>query len=172
MKKNFLFSLLGGFLMAITMGACSWENESHTTPTITYQSPILRNSADTLLITVTEDGYVLDTLQVGDTALFDVFFYTGLNNMQSIRIKHDSTHAELHYYFRNQLDSIVLPSSDFERGEFFIEQGTMGLRMQVGYIATAPTPNAKLQFYVESDSKYSPGKRTIITPIVPKKADE
>ena len=175
MNKKVLFSLLSGIFVLFTLSSCLiGGSEIHSTPEIIYASPITRHStdsipADTLLIKVTEDGYVLDTLQVGDTALFDLLFSTGYNNMQRITISHDTACSQIHYYHRNQLDSIFLPSSDYERGEFLLDQGVMAVRMQVGYIATQPKENPKLKIQLESDSQYSPGKRTITTPIIPKK---
>lgn len=172
-KKNLLLILSGVFVLLL-LGSCTWQHEVHSTPDIRYYSPITRHAGDTLLIdtlfvTVGEEGYVLDTLQVGDTVCFDLLFNTGYNNMQRIHIKNDTTCSRLCYFFRDQLEELVLPSSRFDDGEFFFEEGVMAIRMQVGYIATAPSKNPKLYFSVESDSKYSPGKRSITTPIIPKR---
>ncbi len=174
MRKNILLCTLCSIAFLFIFGACNMTSESNTTPDIRYASPITRHAADTLmidtlLVTVGENGYVLDTIEVGDTVCFDLLFNTGLNNMQRIHIKHDTTCSQLYYFFRDQLETLVLPSSNFETGEFLFETGVMAIRMQVGYIATAPDNNPQLQFNLESDSKYSPGRRTITTPIVPKK---
>lgn len=178
MNKTILYGLLVGCAALLLTTSCSFNRgaEIHTTPDIRYYSPITRHAADTLLIDtllvkIVEDGYLLDTLQVGDTAYFDLVFNTGYNNMQRVQITHDATCSKLHYFYRSQLDSIVLPSSNIDNGELLFEQGVMVFRMQLGYIATAPALNPKLVFTLESDSKYSPGRRTITTPIIPKRTE-
>ena len=126
-------------LTALLFTACKFEDEAHFTPEIRVLSPIIRShydthAHDTLFIYRTEDGLVMDTIFVGDTVFFDVTFNTYANNMQSISIKHDTASVELGYLYREKLDSPFLPESDIDNGEFLLDEGIIGVRLQFYYL--------------------------------------
>ena len=165
-------------LTALLFTACKFEDEAHFTPEIRVLSPIIRShydthAHDTLFIYRTEDGLVMDTIFVGDTVFFDVTFNTYANNMQSISIKHDTASVELGYLHREKLDSLFLPESDIDNGEFLLDEGNIRVRLQFYYLALQEDENPKLEFTLTSDSKFSPGMLKFATPIVkPEDLDE
>ena len=136
-------------LTALLFTACKFEDEAHFTPEIRVISPIVRShydthAHDTLFIYRSEDGLVMDTIFVGDTVFFDVTFNTYANNMQSISIKHDTASVELGYMEREKLDSLFLPESDIDNGEFLLDEGIIGVRLQFYYLALQEDENPKL----------------------------
>lgn len=165
-------------LTALLFTACKFEDEAHFTPEIRVISPIVRShydthAHDTLFIYRSEDGLVMDTIFVGDTVFFDVTFNTYANNMQSISIKHDTASVELGYMEREKLDSLFLPESDIDNGEFLLDEGIIVVRLQFYYLALQEDENPKLEFTLTSDSKFSPGMLKFATPIVkPEDLDE
>lgn len=166
-------------LTALLFTACKFEDEAHFTPEIRVITPIIRSHYDThehdtlLVLRRGEEGLGLDTIFVGDTVFFDVTFNTYANNMQSISIKHDTASVELGYMEREKLDSLFLPESDIDNGEFLLDEGIIGVRLQFYYLALQEDENPKLEFTLTSDSKFSPGMLKFATPIVkPEDLDE
>lgn len=159
-------------LTALLFSACKFEDEAHFTQEIRIITPIIRSHYDThvhdtlLVLLRGEDGFVMDTISIGDTVFFDVAFNTYANDMQTISIKHDTASVELGYLHREKLDSLFLLESDIDHGEFLLGENIIGVRLQFYYLALKEDEDPKLEFTLTSDSKFSPGKLKLTTPIV------
>jgi len=168
MKTRFFIFLV---LSTLIFSSCDLNNESNNTPDIYFYSDPIVNGTKTLSKYLADYGILkLDTIQVGDTVSFQMYFYAYSNNITSINIT-QSTDSLTQLVFPK--DSVYfLPTSDFEKGKLLATGTYSDLIIPFKYIAKKAALNAYLTFSVVSDAKFKDlsgeNSRTVIlkTPIV------
>lgn len=167
MKTRF-FIFLG--LLTLIFTSCDLNNESNNTPEIYFYKDPVVNRTKALGKYLADYGILkLDTIYVGDTVSFQMYFYAYANNITSINIT-QSTDSLTQLVFPK--DSIYfLPTSDFEKGKLLAAGTYSDLIIPFKYIARKVGLNAYLTFNVVSDAKFKDlsgeNSRTVIlkTPI-------
>lgn len=174
MKTRLL--ILIGFIVTI-FSACNLNSSSNYTPEIyVYTSHV--NKTDTLNIYLTDEGGVfrLDTINVGDTVVFRMFFNGLTNNLTSFYLtQSDTTVAKILLPAVVSMDSIFSkPLSGYNTGKFIFLPDKKQVYFPVRYIAMKPTTSATLSFSLVSDAVFenSVGSNSVSfklkTPIVAK----
>ncbi|HOV83328.1 MAG TPA: hypothetical protein PLE52_00730 [Paludibacteraceae bacterium] len=156
MKKQ-LFILLG--CLSILLSSCLKEEDTNSTPTISFLSYPLTNNNDSLKIRIINGSYVLDTIEVGDTVFFELGFNSYYNNLTS-------------FYLQQSIDSvgkILLPPvenlntifssslSDYEKGKFIFLSNLSAIYFPFEYVALKRSDEATLNFTLSSDADFKDG---------------
>lgn len=160
--RKFLWIVFSFSLLLAT--SCSLNTESHHTPLIQVHSMV--SGTDTLSVLGTADGYVMDTIAVGDTVLFTVSFYSYTNLLTGFSIVREEEKADIEYKLKADVDSLLTAaSSDYEKGLFYVPAGYCYVGLQFNYIPKESGENVNLLFTVDSDSNYPHNELNIKTPI-------
>ncbi len=158
-----LFPILA---LSVTLVSCLEIGDSHYTPTI-GSTPIVRNTTDTLLVYREADGTSrLDTISVGDTIRFAVYYDALGNALLAARVTWDSIYADLTVTPSDSVKTILLPTSEPENGVFYVTTNPKmrWISLPMEYVAIkAGVPT--IVFTAESDSKFSPAEIKLKTPI-------
>ncbi len=165
MRKGipFIWLVFSVMLLSVCV-SCDIDSESHYTPLIQVHSMV--SGSDTLRVSLSSDGYLLDTIAVGDTVLFTVSFYSYTNLLTGFSIERDEDRADIEYLLTAQVDSLLrAASSDYDRGLFYVPTGYTYVGLQFNYIPKASGSNVTLLLTVDSDSNYSHNELSIRTPI-------
>ncbi len=160
MKKLLFFAVI-----LLLMTGCLSEGKSEYTPSISCRS-IVTTAGDTLRLSAPDDVdyYLLDTMQVGDTAQLIFLFISYENDLVSTRIKADNKYAKLEMQLTDEIRNAMLETSDTLNGIINFKPGYGAVQFLSNYIALEEgTPS--LYVGVHSDSKYSPTNFEIRTPI-------
>jgi hypothetical protein len=175
MKIKLLFIIA---VVSVYFTSCSLEGGSNYTPQIVLvRTPLLQNG-DSLSFYYTDEGGVfrLDTMEVGDTVRFQLYMEGFSNNLLAFYIK-DITEgaAKIILPEITSMDSIFLPTSDYNDGKFLMDGKSTSLFFPLRYVALKPSGIAKIQFTVVSDANFkdlwgsNTASITFKTPIIPKK---
>lgn len=162
-------TILASVAICIIVSSCISKGDSHSTPQIGTVNYIIKNGTDTLKsgYSQQEGKYYIDTIQVGDTVRFPFGFATGFNAMNQITVGYDKDYAHVEYHLDSIPKGIITADSNPSAGIFYVASGITYLgHFNIDYIATAVHKKAELKLSLTSDSKFSPGTLTIITPIV------
>ncbi len=158
MRKLFFF-----ILAAVTLTSCLDVPKNHTSPQI-ISSYFFCNGTDTLQVFEDENGFRLDTIQVGDTVRFTIEYNAVVNEIISASAKWDSTYADFYITNLDKIRDIMLESSDSANCVINMPLGYQAIALPYTYVAKkAGTP--KLTFRAESTSKYSYMEIYLKTPI-------
>ena len=156
--KKVLFPLL--FAVSFFLVSCDFSGESNYTPGIFIMQRPITNNSDTLDIEVTgEQGLLLmDTIQVGDTVQFAVRFEAYANRLTALSLKHTPANAaKILLPPVERLDSTFNSSSDYDKGEFYLDPLYSTLFMVFSYVALEPGTDTRLEMTVISDAKFEGG---------------
>jgi hypothetical protein len=156
--KKVLFPLL--FAVSFFLVSCDFSGESNYTPGIFIMQRPITNNSDTLDIEVTgEQGLLLmDTIQVGDTVQFAVRFEAYANRLTALSLKHTPANAaKILLPPVERLDSTFNSSSDYDKGDFYLDPLYSTLFMVFSYVALEPGTDTRLEMTVISDAKFEGG---------------
>jgi hypothetical protein len=175
MKTRFFIILS---FLSIVFTACNLTNESNYTPYMSfYKSPIV-NGTDTLGIYYTDESnvYRLDTITVGDTVSFQMYYNSYSNNLLSVYLTQSADSVSRIILPRKTvLDSIFLSTSDYSKGKFLMGGTSSSLYFPFKYVAEKASLEAGLTLSVVSDANFkdASGSNSVSivlkTPIVAKK---
>lgn len=129
---------------------------SQYTPAIAV-SAFFTASGDTLVGHISEEDneyYTLDTIHLGDTALFVIYNQSYANNLVSTTVTWDTTRLKMWCNMSEEFEAILKPTSSPENLFFEYNEGYNQTYIPV-YMVPLKTGNTKLHFSVVSDSKYS-----------------
>jgi len=159
--KTFRWCLL------VLVALCSWSCKQSTaefTPYIQvsyfYLNPVFEgekivSAADTLSVRFMDGAYVIDSINRDDKVVFQVHYGSYANELVAARIVFDTTQLNMYPKLSQELQSVLLPSSDVRNIQLYINPGCNGLSFPVIY---QPMQSGTFQFGLicESDSKLSP----------------
>jgi len=172
MKRLFIPLAL---VMVLVLPSCL-KNKAEYTPYISFSHFILNPvyhgdtlvwAEDTLNVTINEDDqFVLDTVEVGDTIVFAVGYGSYANDLQAARILvSDSTGMRYSVLLNEAIRSVLVSEQ--------VDGSGVNLELQSGYNYLAFPAGCKIlksgthrvEFKVESDSKYSPNSYIFLQPV-------
>lgn len=177
MRRNiFLFFSL--VVIAFSMSSCFNNLESHTTPQILFgqvfvnpqfENDTLVGAKDTL-----DDHYdidlghsFLDTMQLGDTAMFTSLFSSDMNNLVNISAAYDTTRVQL--WFGVDLEDANTKKALKDDSQ--PEKGILNFNPMYNlvtfpiYIVPQEKGNHVVKITVVSDSKYSTNAAVFTLPV-------
>ncbi len=157
--KQFVLSLFAVLLFT----SCLDKTQSHYTPTITT-SFFIRNNTDTLSVKSSDDGYVLDSIVVGDTISFSAVYDALGNNLLSAHASWDTAYVHLYIKDLSNVRGIMTSSSDSAACYIALPVGYQAVSIPYAFVVKK-SGKPKLTFTAESDSKFSPYEITLVTPI-------
>jgi hypothetical protein len=171
--------ILSIILAVITfLSSCDLDGEANYTPDIFFIHNPVNLGKDTLNRYYTDKSgvYRMDTIEVGDTVLFNVYLEGYANNLTGFYLV-QSADSVSKIVFPNvaAMDSLFLPTSDYSKGKFLMDGTHPGLIFPFYYIALKHSLEAKINFAVTSDANFDNGFGTntnsfeLKTPIIPKK---
>lgn len=174
MKKTLLLPLLL-LSLVVSLNSCL-KGEAHYTPQVNLRG-FLTTTGDTLHLKLSRenDYFYLDTISVGDTVKCYVTFEALGNNLLRTEVLHDTTNISLYTDFSGIKQVIDSTRSDMSKFSIAYkpnaEPVVTGISMLIRMV---PLRNgeSKLQFRIESDSKYSPTERTLVVRVADKKKPE
>lgn len=168
--RKLIFSCLFAALCVLGLFSCTTKSEF--TPYISFSS-FLRNpvlSGDTIIgcqdtIQIAEDSqlkaFVLDTIGLGDTAVFVVGFGSRGNDLISATIETDTMAMSFRCSLNDVIRGVLRPSSSEKDMRFDFVSGYNFVSFPVFYVPKKMGAH-KMVFTVNSDSKFSPVSYTII----------
>lgn len=162
---HLLFSPMKKFILMIfaaaVMTSCMDNWTSQYTPSVTI-SAFYTASGDTLVghYTETNDFYTLDTIALGDTAMFVIYNQSYANNLVSSSVSWDTTRLKMWTVLTDEFSKILEPTSNPEMLSFNYVTGYNQTMIPV-HLVPLQTGNTKIHFMVTSDSKYSSSDGTI-----------
>ncbi len=157
-KKSIIF-----ILFVVSLTSCLDNTQSHYTPTITT-SFFIRNNTDTIAVKSSDEGYVLDSISIGDTISFLAVYDALGNNLLTARADWDSAYVSLFIRDLSNIRNIMTSASDSAACIIALPIGYQAVAIPYTLIAKkvgAP----KVTFRAESDSKFSPYEIKLTTPI-------
>jgi hypothetical protein len=147
------------FVTVIFLSSCL-EGSDNRTPYISMVHPVL-TTGDTLYFTLSADSdeagvYVMDTIFVGDTVQFYIFMDGFYNNLTAFYLKKEKDTSAVQIILPpiDSFDLIFTSASNFEKGEFLMNEGYAKLYFPFQYVALEPTNDVKLSISVVSDAKF------------------
>ena len=168
--KTYIFLLLG--VIAVAFSSCNMTSEANYQPAIEFFAAPQLNGKTSLNIGYSAGVQTLDTIAVGDTVAFYMYLDGYANNLLTYTMTQtgDSV-TKIIYPSVATLDSIFLPSSNYNNGVFNIKGEFNSLRFPFKYVAKKASTEAKIIFSVVSDAsfEYNQSSFTLKTPIVAKK---
>lgn len=174
-KSILLFSLVA---IAFSMSSCFENLESHSSPQImfgnVYVNPqfsgdTLVGAKDTLYEHFDKEfGHIyLDTMQLGDTAMFSALFSSEMNNLVNINSVFDTTRVELWFGIDMENDKIkqaLASGSNPERGYLNFNPMYNMVTFPISIVPqVAGTHSIKIT--VVSDSKYPTTSAVFMMPV-------
>ena len=165
--KHSLFIILGLVLLGFT--ACNLKSESNYQPDIEFVKNPLLNDSDTLHVYYTDQGYRLDTIRVGDTVSFQLYITGFANNLKEFYLTTSSDSvSEVILPSKTSLDSIFLPTSNYNQGKFLFAGTATALFFPFKFVAKKVSADAKITFSVMSDATidYNQFSFVLKTPII------
>jgi len=160
--------------VAFVLAACNLKGSSNYTPTIYLYKPIDITAHDTLKVknTSTASQYLMDTVQVGDTVKFAMFFQGYSNFLTNIQIEESADSVtKLIFAPKDSLDILFKSTSDNAHGRFVAPGDYNQLYFAFKYKAKKVSKTAYLKFTVVSDANFDDGVSsntstfTLLTPI-------
>lgn len=181
MKKFFVLLVASAGLMLIS---CVGDTHSDYTPEImfsdmylnpTFHGDTLVSAEDTMAVKYDADlnAYVMtDTLSVTprDSVVFAVRFWSMGNDLIATRINFDTTALNLQITINDEIRQVLAEKSNLRTAQLYYNPGYNMVSFAAGY---APLKEGlhKLEFVVESDSKYSPVSYLFLQPVVTSRAE-
>lgn len=160
--RNFVWAAL--CLLMLAAASCDLNTKSHHTPLVQVHSMI--SGTDTLSVSSTVDGYVMDTVRVGDTVQFKVSFYSYENQLTAFSVECDEEKTAVEWDMTAEVDSLLRAgASDFEHGLFRVPAGYCYIGFRFRYIPTEAADDLSILFTVDSDSNYPHSDLTLRTPV-------
>jgi hypothetical protein len=154
------------FILSLALSSCDFHGESNYTPGVFFVHQPVKNHHDTLSVYYTEEvgRLCMDTITVGDTISFFMHFEAYSNNLTAINLRYypDSV-AELILPEKATMDSIFSPTSDYAKGNFFMDSSFSTLGFPFRLIALQPSADARLELTVVSDAVFEDGFGTNFT---------
>lgn len=145
-------------LISFTFAACDLTTESNYTPDIFFLQNPINNKIDTLNRYYTDKAGVLlmDTITVGDTVLFALYLEGYANNLTSFDLKGpEDSSAIILLPDKVSMDSIFLPTSEYDKGKFIMDGTHTALVFPFWYVAKKVSNATKIGFAITSDAKFS-----------------
>lgn len=168
MKRSH-FIIFGLILLGFT--ACNLKSESNYQPDIRFVKNPVVNDTTSLNVYYTDLGYRMDTIRVGDTVSFQIYVTGFANNLKEFYLttSTDSV-SEVLLPGKASLDSIFLPTSNYNQGKFLFAGTATALFLPFRYVAKKVSADAKITFSVMSDATidYNQFSFVLVTPIVAK----
>lgn len=165
-----ILALISFITLAFT--SCDLTSESNTNPTVDFVKKPFVLHGDTLNMRYTDEGVLLDTIQVGDTVFFPILINGYYNLLQNFSITlADTSSSKLIYPPTSALDTIFSTSlSDFSKGKFTFKTNSNSLYFPFRYVAKKASTSTYISFYIQSDAKgeYNQSSITLKTPIIAK----
>ncbi len=167
-------------IISIAFTACNLEGESNYVPEIFFAKFPTNNLGDSLDIYYTDEAgsYRLDTITVGDTISFQMYITGYENNLTAFYLKESADSVtKIILPSKSSMDSIFLPTSNYNTGKFFMKGLSTSLYFPFKYVAKEPSNEAKIVFTAVSNSHFeeSIGTNTVSftlkTPIAAKPED-
>lgn len=159
--KTKLFLLL--VLISVGFSSCDIIGESDSTPQIlifprllVYKTDTL-NKVDTLdiYLTSTDGELLLDTITVGDTVLMPITFNGVTNRITAFYLVQSTDNlTSIVLPSKSTMDSLFLPSSNYDEGKFVANGTYTYLYFPFRYIAKKPSKDAKLTITATSDAVF------------------
>jgi hypothetical protein len=165
--KAYIFLLFG--LITIAFSSCNMTSEANYQPSIEFFAYPLLNGKTSLNVTYSAGVQTLDTIAVGDTVSFYIYLDGYANNLLTYTMTQTSDSVtKILYPSVATLDSIFLPSSNYNKGVFNLKGKSNSLRFPFKYVARKATTEAKIVFSISSDAnfEYNQSSFTLKTPIV------
>lgn len=175
MRKSIL--LLSLVVVALSMNSCFNNLESHTTPQImfghVYVNPQFSNDTlisakDTLLDNNDELGLLyLDTMQLGDTVMFNSLFSSGMNNLVNITASFDTVNVQLWFGLDvndEKIKNALASGSRPEKGVLNFNPMYQIVTFPI-YIVPQKTGVHAIKITVTSDSKYPTYSAPFMLPV-------
>jgi hypothetical protein len=156
MKTNHFLLLL--VFISITFSSCEFEEgSSNYTPEILPYAIIDQNNDSLGLYYTDESGvYLMDTISIGDTITFKMIFSGVTNNLTSLYLYQSSdSSAKVILPDKNELDSIFLSTSEYDKGKFYMDGTKTLLYLPLHYIPMKKSNEAKISFTLVSDADFS-----------------
>lgn len=175
MKTKMKTKLLFFALLLVAFTACEMDSESNYSPNIQFTKfPVVINKSDTLLIKTTDTSNLLklDTITVGDTVSFGMYFTGYINNLVSFSISQSADSvSRIILPSKLTLDSIFLSSSNYAQGNFLLKSKVVSIYFPFKYVAIKTSNEAKITFSVTSDANFESNsyKFELKTPIIENK---
>ena len=153
--KTYLIALLS--FMTVAFSSCDLEGGANYTPDIFFLVNPVKNHTDTLNRYYTDkpDVYLMDSIVVGDTVSFVLYFEGYANNLLSFRMhtEPDSV-AKIILPDQAAMDTIFVSGTQYDKGIFKMSGTHSALVFPFRYIALKPSNSAKISFAVQSDAKF------------------
>lgn len=160
------------FVLACLMTSCFNETGSQSTPMMrfskVYVNPqmvgdSLIGAQDTLGSYYSEEFNMeyVDTLQLGDTAMFYAMFEAFMNNLVSINATYDSVRVKMWYDIDESMKKMLASGSQPEKGVLFFNPMYHGVVFPI-YILPLEAGAHAIKMTVISDSQY-PKREAIFT---------
>lgn len=176
MKKVFVILLASVGLM---LTSCVNNVHSDYTPYIVfsdmYINPIfhgdtLVSAEDTMKFKFDNDlnAYIMtDTLSVTprDSVAFALAFCSLGNDLVATRINFDTTTVNLQVTLNKEITDVLTEQSNFRLAQLHYKPGYNAVSFSAGFVPLKEGTH-KIEFVVESDSKYSPVRYVFLQPVV------
>lgn len=155
MKTKFLALFA---LITLTFASCDLTTESNYTPDIFFLQNPVNNNIDTLNRYYTDKAGVLlmDTIAVGDTVLFALYLEGYANNLTSFYLQGpEDSSALILLPDKVSMDSIFLPTSEYNKGKFIMDGTHTALVFPFRYVAKKVSNSTKIGFAITSDARFT-----------------
>jgi hypothetical protein len=162
-------SVLYIFAVALCLVSCSENDEPQYTPQISVSHLIVwhedaEQAHDTLKVYSTNDGYVTDTISVGDTVRFAVACDALTNQLKSLETQTDANVLAFTIFLTSQHNQALEATSDAEKGLLYFKPGYRYAAFEMQYVAQK-SGSANVSFTVSTTSKFSPATLSFRQPV-------
>ena len=173
--RRFLYFLLVVASVVCLLGSCKNTDNAEYTPYISF-SVFLRNPVfshdsivgceDTLRIAYdsSSNKYLLDTVSLSDTVVFVVGFGSRGNDLKAALVTYDSAALAMRCDLSKEIEEVLTEQSDVRKTQLYFVKGYNFVLFPMGYKPRKAGVH-QMVFEVQSDSKYSPVKHTLVQPV-------
>jgi hypothetical protein len=157
MKKHLITLLV---LSALIFASCDFSGESNYTPNIYFVHNPIRNNQDTLnaYFNTEAESFVMDTIQVGDTIRFLLYFEAYANKLVAFNLtKYPASAAQIILPPVSSMDSLFKSTSNYENGNFLMDPLYSSLVFPFSYVADAASIEARIDIAIMSDAIFEGG---------------
>lgn len=165
--------------VSLVLASCVNNVHSDYTPYIvfsdmyinpTFHGDTLVAAEDTMSFKYDSDlnaYYMADTLTVSpkDSVVFAMGFCSMGNDLIAARINFDTTALDLQVTINKEISDVLTGQTNLRMAQLYFQPGYNAVSFSAGY-SPLKEGTHKIEFVVESDSKYSPVKYVCFQPVV------
>lgn len=162
-------SILYIFAVALGLASCSKVDEPQYSPQISVSHLIVWHENaelphDTLKVFSTSDGYVTDSISVGDTVRFAVACDAITNQLTAFETTIDANVLAFTLFLTTQHMQALEATSDAEKGLLYFKPGYRYAAFEMQYVAQK-SGSANVSFKVSTTSEFSPSTLSFRQPV-------